>query len=105
MKLLYIPCPLGETAPQIAKIALEKKLAFCANILTPMTSMYVWDSKIQSESEVGLILKTFASMETSLLELVKTIHPYSVPAIVSIAFESLNAEYTEWAKSATLPEN
>lgn len=101
MKFLYIPCPNNETASQLANIIITKKLAFCANIYPGVSSIYVWDAELQTDSETILILKTFAELETEVLNEIKIHHPYRTPAIMSLQASSLNPEYSLWAREQT----
>ena len=57
-QMLYVTCSSSDEAMKIASGLVEGRLAACANILPGMTSVYRWEGKIESDSEVVLIVKT-----------------------------------------------
>lgn len=99
LKMYYIPCPTTKIAQEIASALLESKKIGCANILPQMTSIYWWQGKIEQNSEVVLILKTYLE-HTEIEQAVKKLHPYEIPAIIEIKVNSTNQEYLSWIKSS-----
>jgi len=98
LALLYIPCPDLDTAKRIGAEAVTAGLAACANILPEMVSVYRWKGAIEEESETVLILKTAPDREAALREKVAELHPYEVPAILTLDAPRVNAAYANWVK-------
>jgi periplasmic divalent cation tolerance protein len=55
---------------------IEKKLAACVNMISPVHSCYIWKGKSYLEDEVLLVVKTRAGLfEAELVPAVKAMHP------------------------------
>lgn len=94
-----ITTPIDE-AHSIARAIVEARLAACVNIVPSIESVYWWDGAVQEDNEALLIVKTTRAAETSLLELLREVHPYDVFELVSLDIESGNAPYLEWIRAA-----
>ncbi len=97
--LVFTTFPNLEIARQIATALVEKQLAACVNLLSTATSIYRWEGKIESESEIPALLKTtragFSALEAELREL----HPYDVPEIVAVPIEEGSGTYLAWIRA------
>jgi periplasmic divalent cation tolerance protein len=89
-----------EEAQTIATVLVEEKLAGCVNI-TPVSSVYSWEGKINCDQEWQLIIKTdlskFAQLEAKITEL----HSYTVPEIIALPIINGSHSYLNWLKSVT----
>lgn len=74
-------CPDLACAKSIARSALDRRLAACANILPGVVSLFHWQDAIAEETEVQLTFKTRARHRAALVALIETQHPYDVPVI------------------------
>ncbi len=100
---IYTTVPDMETAKKMAKVLLEERLVACANIIPNVHSLYWWEGKIEEDTELIVLLKTRESLVHIIMEKIKRLHPYDVPAILVFKIEKgLNA-YFEWIKTETLP--
>lgn len=93
---VWVNCPDEQTAATIADAIVGERLAACANIYPPICSRYHWKGKIESASEVPLLLKTRQSLFDNLVERVTMLHPYETPGIVGINVTFANAPYQTW---------
>ena len=66
----------------------KARLAACGNILPGVTSVYEWQGKIETETEVSLILKTKADKTEELTKFVVENHPYDTPCVVFVPVEA-----------------
>ncbi len=55
--LIRITCPSRRVAEDIAEVALEHRLAACANLEGPVSSTYRWKGVIEQSFEFILWLK------------------------------------------------
>ena len=99
--MIYITAPGMEEAEKISRALLEEKLVACVNILDGMKSMYWWQGKIESASEVVLIAKTRESLVDRAIEKVKSLHSYDCPCIVSLPIQKGNKDFLEWLDQET----
>lgn len=97
--LIYIPCANSSEAKKIAKALLEERLIACANI-SAIQSLYIWDSNLVDEKETLLLVKSSKSLYPKIAELIKQIHSYSCPCIMSIDINLCNQEYLDWLKAS-----
>jgi Uncharacterized protein involved in tolerance to divalent cations len=98
--VVLITAPDRESGRKIAKHLLERRLASCINI-TPVSSMYWWEGRIEEADEVLLIVKTTSDKLNDLVKEVKSIHPYQVPEVVALPIVAGHTEYLEWVKRET----
>jgi periplasmic divalent cation tolerance protein len=95
--LVFITVPNGEIAQKIAARLVEDNLAACVNILSPLQSLYMWQSKMNNDSEILLIVKSRASIFHELLiPAVRAIHPYQVPEIIATPILMGSPDYMQW---------
>ena len=95
--MFYITTGSQDVAYDLARIALEEKLAGCANVF-PIRSNFPWQGVVQEENEHVLILKTIPSLIEKLSSLIKKHHPYEVPCIMHWVVD-VNLEYGNWITS------
>ena len=95
-QLCYITTSSKDEARAIGRALIEKRLAACVNILDGMESMYVWEGNLETAQECVLIAKTEAQHVESLIALVKALHSYSVPCVLSLAVDKGNPDYLKW---------
>ena len=88
--------PNADEANSLARTIIENKLAACVQILPPMTSVYVWDGSVQTESEHLLLIKTLEEKFDDLERFINANHSYDVPEIVAVKSEAVSNEYLKW---------
>ncbi len=99
--LLYVTCADGDEAKAIAHTLVDERLAACANILGPMTSVYRWEGAIQEDGETLMILKTVASKIERLQERIGELHPYDLPEILVLNVCGGSPAYLSWVERET----
>ena len=96
MLIVLTTVPTFEEAGQLAEKIVDGKLAACVQILPRITSVYVWEGKLQKEPEHLLLIKTLPEKFDELSEFIKANHSYTVPEIVAIDAEKVSEPYREW---------
>ena len=96
--ILYTTWPDAETAEAVGSAAVEAKLAACAHLLGPMTSIYRWRGEIQRDAEIPMLLKPTAAAAPRLRDFVIERHPYETPCVVALscAAEGSNPDFLRW---------
>ena len=95
--MLYVPCGGESEATQIASRLLAERLIACANIYVSR-SLYRWKGDIADEQEHILICKTLASRSEAAVALVKRLHSYEVPCLLTVIPAEANDEFYLWAQ-------
>jgi periplasmic divalent cation tolerance protein len=100
--LVFITTPSVEIGQQIADTLVDKGLAACVNIISPLNSIYLWQGKKQSEEETLLIVKTTQDVFSGkLVPAVQDIHPYDVPEIIALPIVFGAENYLDWIDEST----
>lgn len=94
--IVLVTAPDLKTARALAKAALTAKLIACANLIPKIESLYWWQGKIESGSEVLLVLKTHKSKLNALEALVLAKHPYDTPEFLVLPLSGGTRKYLEW---------
>jgi periplasmic divalent cation tolerance protein len=98
--IVYCTFPDADAARAAARALIEEKLAACVSILPQVESIYRWQGKIETASEVLLLIKSttwkYQMLEARILKL----HPYEVPEIVSVRIEAGNLPYLRWIEES-----
>ena len=63
-----------------------------------ITSTYRWDGSVQSEKEWSVEIKASIANRVSVLKILKLLHPYDVPQIISTEVTA-NDSYLQWVNS------
>ena len=56
--VVFVTCGFEEESLKIARAVVEERLVACANMVSPLRSIYRWEGKIWDEREWLLIIKT-----------------------------------------------
>lgn len=96
-----ITCPDLASATAIAEAALARRLAACANIGAPVTSLYTWAGKAERAAETPLHLKTRAALFEPLAALARALHPYELPCVIAHPVSHASADYRAWVLAET----
>lgn len=100
-RLVYVTAPDHAAALSLARLAVTERLAACANVLGPITSVYWWDGKLNEDGEVALVLKTRADLVAALTERLRVAHPYDCPCVVTLPIDGGNPAFLAWITAET----
>jgi periplasmic divalent cation tolerance protein len=93
----YVTTKTKEEAKRIAKALLQKKYIAGANMF-PLESLYWWQDKICEEEEYALVMQSTKDNFAKIEELVKTLHSYEIPCIVSFAITESSPDFLNWIR-------
>ena len=88
-------------AETIATVLLEERLIACANILSPVRSLYRWEGKIADDREWLLVIKTRTERFAAVEARVRALHSYEVPEVISLPLLAGSASYLDWILKET----
>jgi len=92
-------------AMDLARVAVESRLAACAQVAGPMTSTYWWDDGIERAEEWLIMLKLPADRYEELAALLTERHSYDEPEIVATPIIRGSQSYLTWITEETRPES
>ncbi|WP_329131906.1 divalent-cation tolerance protein CutA [Streptomyces sp. NBC_01476] len=88
-------------ADTLATGAVEAKLAACAQIEGPITSVYRWQGALQKDQEWRILFKTTAERYPDLEAHLKAHHDYTTPEIIATPITHGSAAYLSWITTET----
>ncbi len=87
-------------AKELARAALDLRLAACVQILGPGLAIYRWQGKVEEAEEYFLSFKTSAGKSAELMDWLAARHPYDVPEIICTAGTTTQS-YGDWLLNET----
>ena len=85
-----------EQAEKIAQYLVETRLAACAQITGPITSIYHWKGKVESTQEWLCLIKTSEELFEKVETAIKKLHSYETPEIIAVPIVKGTKEYLSW---------
>lgn len=101
--LLFLTCADDFEAEKIAKTLLEKKLIFCAKRF-PVSSSFLWEGKIDSASEVLLIMDSIEENFGKIEQEVAKIHSYKTFVLLSSPVTQTTGKVKNWIRQVLVQE-
>jgi periplasmic divalent cation tolerance protein len=96
--LVFMTASSKNEAKKIVLTLLKEKLIACANIIDSVTSIFLWQEKIENEKEVLVIMKSHQNLFSEVSARVKELHSYNTAEILALPIVKGSKEYLEWLK-------
>jgi periplasmic divalent cation tolerance protein len=90
-------------AMELARAAVEARLAACAQVAGPLASTYWWDEAVERAEEWLVMLKLPADRFEELAAFLSERHSYDEPEIVATPIVAGSAAYLSWVREETRP--
>lgn len=90
-----------DKAQHLAATAVERRLAACAQIDGPVTSVYRWEGKIETGTEWRVLYKTPAGRYDELAAHLHAEHDYDTPEIIATPLTRGSDAYLAWLDAET----
>jgi periplasmic divalent cation tolerance protein len=101
LHLVISSCPDRKSAETLARLLVEEKVAACVSLLPGATSFYIWEDRLNEDTEVLLLAKTASAQVGPLMALLAQKHPYRVPEIIALAADAVHPPYLQWVLQCT----
>ncbi|GAA3215061.1 divalent-cation tolerance protein CutA [Actinocorallia longicatena] len=88
-------------AADLARSAVEERLAACAQVLGPVSSTYWWEGEVEIAEEWMVLFKTTADRFEELAIHINDRHSYDTPEIIATPVVAGSAEYLGWITEQT----
>jgi periplasmic divalent cation tolerance protein len=85
----------SDEAESLASGLVSRKLVACAQLL-PIGSMYIWEGKIEKDSEVLLLLKARADLYEQIESYILERHSYDTPEVLQLDVKQGSEGYLSW---------
>ena len=94
--LVLTTVPDASIAESMAAKLISDKLAACISIGAPIRSLYHWQGKTETVTEIPLTIKTTLDVYPALEATIRALHPYDLPEIIAVSVTAGLAPYLDW---------
>ena len=74
----------------------------CINVIENVSSHYKWKGKVKSVKEDILFIKTMKRNEKLVYEIIRAIHDYETPEIITIGINNIDSSYLNWSNESVV---
>lgn len=89
-------------ADEVARGAVEERLAACAQISGPIQSIYWWQGGVERAEEWRITFKTTESAAPVLVKYIREHHPFATPEVIATVVDerASNPAYLRWVSES-----
>ena len=99
MLIAWTTLATRDKAEELARAAVEQRLAACVQIDGPISSYYLWQGRPERAEEFRLCFKFLSAQQVALETWLFAHHPYDTPEWMVLRAESVGEKYLSWAKA------
>jgi periplasmic divalent cation tolerance protein len=89
-------CGSAEEAEGLARSLVDRRLAACVTIISPVRSFYRWKGAVADAAEWLLVIKTSRALFTRLRTALESTHSYELPEILALPVTEGSPNYLSW---------
>lgn len=90
-----------DKAQALAKSAVQARVAACAQVDAPISSVYWWEGAVGTATEWRILFKTTAERYPELEAHIKENHDYDTPEIIATPITRGSDAYLAWVSAET----
>lgn len=98
--IAVITCADAGEAERIATALIEEHLGACAQ-WHAHESLYRWQGRIERATETRLLVKSRKGLLKALIDRVRALHSYELPAILALEPGAVLPEFADWVRAET----
>ncbi|MCM2329077.1 MAG: divalent-cation tolerance protein CutA [Lysobacter sp.] len=95
--------PDSESAFNLARHLVRRRVAACVNVLSPATSFYRWEGREEQAAEIPVLIKSTRERYAELEREIRALHPYDLPEIIAFPVEQGLENYLGWVEDECKP--
>lgn len=99
--LVYATFPTAAAAELVAEAVVTQGLAACANIVPGLTSIYIWEGRLEREQEVAMVMKTRRQLAARVIAQTIRLHPFTNPAVLVLPVDGGSVQFLGWIEAQT----
>ncbi len=92
--------PDRESANRLGRTLVDERLAACAQVVGPVSSVYRWQGEVETAAEWYCHLKTTALQVAPLMARIHQLHPYETPEIIALPVAEGDPGYLKWIEES-----
>lgn len=97
--LVLTTLPDVRAAEALAAKLIGDKMAACVQIGAPVRSLYHWQGKTETATEIPVSIKTTHDVYPDLEAAIRALHPYDLPEIIAVPITAGLTPYLDWIAS------
>ena len=90
------------TRENIINELIKNDYVSCINVIENVSSHYKWQGKLENEKEDILFIKTMKRNEKLVYKVIRDIHDYETPEIITIAINNIDSSYLNWTNETVV---
>lgn len=99
--IVLVTCGSGKEARRLSEALVRKRLAACVNtMVSPTTSVYWWKGKVETATEVLMLVKTTRTKFGALEKEIRRLHSYKTPEIIAVPIVAGSKPYLKWLRES-----
>lgn len=98
--LIFSTCDSQEEGERIANALVNESLAACVNLIPGVKSVYRWQGRVETASELLLLIKTTPEYADQVQQRLAELHSYDTPEILEMPVERGSEKYLAWLRSS-----
>ncbi|MEI8176526.1 MAG: divalent-cation tolerance protein CutA [Candidatus Omnitrophota bacterium] len=98
--VICVTTPTRALARRIVSSLIKKRLIACGNVLSGVSSFFIWKGKAAAARETLILMKTRKGHFRRVAAEVRRLHSYEVPEIVALPIVDGTEEYLRWIDSS-----
>ena len=89
-------CGSAEEAERLARSLVDRRLASCVTVISPVRSFYRWKGAVADAAEWLLVIKTSRPLFAQLRTVLESAHSYELPEILALPVTEGSPNYLSW---------
>ena len=81
------------------------KFSSCINIIENATAHYIWKNQLVEDREDIMLIKTTIKNEKKIYKIIKKLHNFDVPEIITINVANIDKSYFNWLNQTISSNN
>jgi periplasmic divalent cation tolerance protein len=98
-EIIVLVTATAAESEKLARSLVEENLAGCVNVIPAVNSIFVWEGKIEEESESLLLIKSHTRKFVELQSRIVELHSYDCPEIICLSIQDGYKPYLDWLNS------
>lgn len=92
--------PDQAAAEQLGATLVQERLAACAQVVGPISSVYWWQGRVERSGEWYCHLKTTRARLRAIERRLRELHPYELPELVAVPLVDGDQRYLKWIEES-----
>lgn len=102
--VVLVTCGSAKEARRLAGVLVGKRLAACVNVMaSQVKSVYRWKGKVETATEVLMMIKTTRRKFAALEREIRRLHSYETPEIIALPIAASSKAYLKWLRASVKP--